>query len=252
MPTDQRHTPLITETIQPDMCTVGLRLSILRQVPFFTDLPREAIGEIHRRFYQHGYAAGETIYLAGDPATHLYVVARGKVKLIRHSASGQDVLLDILVAGEFFGSLSALGDTEYPDTAQALTQCCTLAIAADDFQEVLRSYPSVALATLDIVAARLHAAHEQVRQLSAHPVEHRIAATLLKLAEKLGEERQGTILLQVPLSREDLAAMTGATVETVSRIMSQLRKASIIHSGRQWVAIADRDRLAALSAETIG
>lgn len=234
------------------MCTVGLRRAIVRQLPFFAGLASEAIEEIYGRFHERGYAAGEMIYLAGDAATRLHVVARGKVKVLRHSARGQDVLLDILAPGEFFGSLSALGDAEYPDTAQALTPCCTLAIAADDFQEVLHRYPAVALATLALVAARLHAAHEQVRQLSAHPVPQRVAAALLLLAEKLGEERDGVLLLQTPLSREDLAAMTGATVETVSRIMSQLRKDGIIRSGRQWVAIADRDRLAALSAEPIG
>jgi CRP/FNR family transcriptional regulator, nitrogen oxide reductase regulator len=188
------------------------------------------------------------------PATrpHLYVVARGKVKLIRHTVSGQDVLLAILAPGEFFGSLSALGDAEYPDTAHAVTQCCTLAIAADDFQAVLRRYPTIALATFEIVAARLLAAHEQVGQLSAYSVVSRVAATLLKLAEKLGEARDDTVLLQVPLSHEDVAAMTGATVETVSRIMSQLRKAGIIRSGRPWVAITDRERLGALTIDTIG
>ncbi|MEN9938917.1 MAG: hypothetical protein RLZZ387_5496 [Chloroflexota bacterium] len=252
MPVEQRHTPLTVETIEPQMCTLDLRHSILRQLPFFAGLPSDAIEEIQRRFHEHGYAAGETIYLAGDAATHLHVVARGKVKVLRHSLSGQDVLLDILTPSEFFGTLSALGDAEYPDTAQALTQCCILAIAAEDFQAVLQRYPAVAVAALEIVTTRLRAAQEQVRQLSAHPAEQRVAATLLLLAQKLGEEHQGAVLLQVPLSREDLAAMTGAAVETVSRIMSQLRKAGIIRSGRQWVAIAHRERLAALAADTPG
>ena len=85
---------------------------------------------------------------AGDPAARLYVVAIGKVKLLQHTLSGQDVLLDILTPGEFFGSLSVLGDETYPDTALAQTMACILAIAADDFQAILRRYPSVTVIAL--------------------------------------------------------------------------------------------------------
>ncbi|HBY95773.1 MAG TPA: Crp/Fnr family transcriptional regulator [Chloroflexi bacterium] len=248
----RRSTPLETEDIAPQMCTVDLRLKILAKVPLFTGLSPEEVAEVNRLFQERGYLPSETIYLAGDPASRLYVVAAGKVKLLRHTVGGQDVLLDILTPSEFFGSLSALGDETYSDTAQAHTGCCALGIAADDFQTVLRRYPSVTLQVLAIVAARLHAAHEVVRQLSAHPVESRVASTLLKLAQKLGEEREDAILIQVPLSRQDLAEMTGTTTETVSRVMSQFRKAGLIRSGRQWVAIADPERLAALVADDTG
>lgn len=249
--TDRRQTPLETEGIEPGMCTIDMRLDILSQVPFFAGLSPDDMTEVNRLFREQGHAAGETVYFAGDPATRLYVVAAGKVKLIRHTLSGQDVVLDILTPGEFFGSVSALGDDEHADTAQAQTTCCVLGITAEDFQAILERYPSVALRVLDAVAARLKAAHESVRQLSAHPVEQRIAATLLKLAEKLGEEQQAGWLIQVPLSRQDLAEMTGTTPETASRVMSQLRKAGIVRSGRQWVAIVEREELARIAeAET--
>ncbi len=246
--TSRRRIPLEPEPIAPHMCSVDLRLDILRRVPFFSGVA-EDIAAINVRFRERGYAAGETIYMAGDSAARLYVVAVGKVKVARHTLAGQDVVLDILAPGELFGALSALGDPEYPDTAQALTPSCVLEIAAEDFQTILRGYPAVALAALDIVAARLQAAHEQIRQLSAEPAASRVAAALLALARKLGEPHDGALLIQMPLSREDLAAMTGATVETVSRIMSKLRAEGVIRSGRQWVAITDDDRLAALTGE---
>jgi CRP-like cAMP-binding protein len=247
--THRRHTPLETEDIEPHMCTVELRLEILGQVPFFVGLAPDQVADVNTLFREHGYTAGETIYFAGDPATRLYVVAAGKVKLMRHTLSGQDVVLDILTPGEFFGSVSALGDEEHPDTAQAQTMCCVLGIAADDFQTVLERYPGIAVRALDMVTSRLKAAHETVRQLSAHPVEQRIAATLLSLAEKLGEEQDEGLLIQVPLSRQDVAEMTGTTPETASRVMSQFRKAGLIRSGRQWVAIADREGLARIAEE---
>jgi CRP-like cAMP-binding protein len=142
-----------------------------------------------------------------------------------------------------------MGDGKYRDTAQAHTSCCVLAIAADDFQAVLQDHPSVALAMLEYMARRLDAAREVTRQLASAPVESRIASLLLRLGERLGEPHDGSLLLQLPLSRQDLAEMTGATIETVSRVMSQLRKQGIIRSGRGWVAIADRARLARVAEE---
>jgi CRP-like cAMP-binding protein len=246
----RRSTPLKPEDIEPQMCTIHTRLDILSRVPFFANLSSEAVAEVNQLFYEHGYEPGRPIYYAGDPATRLYVVAVGKVKLLQHTLSGQDVLLDILTPGEFFGSLSVLGDETYPDTALAQTRACILAIAATDFQAILKRYPSVTVTALETVARRLKAAHEMIRQLSAHSVEHRIAAALLKLAEKLGEPRPEGLLIQMPLSRQELAEMTGTSVETASRVMSQFQKEGLIRTGRQWVAIADKLSLAAIIAET--
>ncbi|MFW5942358.1 MAG: Crp/Fnr family transcriptional regulator [Chloroflexota bacterium] len=244
-----RETPLESEEIQPEMCSVELRLEILGQVPFFQGLGAQAIEAINRRFRDRGYQPGEPIYMAGEEATHLYVVASGKVKLLRHTMAGQDVLLDILMPGEFFGALATLGESVYPDTAEAQTVCCVLAISAGEFQRILEEHPSAALRVLDLTAARLREAQETIRQLSAHTVRQRIATTLLKLAEKLGEEREEGLLIQMPLSRQDVADMTGATPETTSRVLSDFRKQGLIRSGRQWIAIVDWEGVEREAAE---
>lgn len=246
---EHRKTPLEPEQIEPHMCTVDLRLTILRQLPFFSGLSDQAIAQINPLFREQGYETGDTIYFTGDPATKLYVVAAGKVKLLRHAPTGQEILLDLLLPGDFFGSLPILGEKTHVDTAQAHTTCCALTITGEYFQTILQQHPQVSLALLEIVSHRLQDAHETIHQLSATPVESRLAATLLKLATKLGEERAGELLIQLPLSRQDLADMTGATVETVSRIMSQFRKQNLIRSGRGWVAITNREGLADLAAQ---
>ncbi len=243
----RRHTPLEREGVEPEMCSVDLRLRILGQVPFFAGLSASDLARVNRLFREHGYAAGESIYHAGDAAAHLHVVASGKVKVTRPTLSGQDVLLEILVPGEFFGSLSASDDAEYADTAQAQTPCCILGIGARDFQSILQNYPAVAMRVLHIVAARLQDAQETIRQLSANSVESRVASTLLKLAEKLGQETKAGTLIQTPLSRQDLAEMTGTTTETVSRVLSHFRKAGLIRSGRRWIALANKSRLMILA-----
>ncbi len=129
---DTRRTPLIAEEIEPHACSVGMRLRLLSQLPFFAGLSPEQVSEINELFHERGYAADEIIYSSGEPGAHLYVVAAGKVKLIRHTLGGQDVVIDMLTQGEFFGSLGrATGETM--ETSQAQTMCCVLVIAASDF-----------------------------------------------------------------------------------------------------------------------
>lgn len=245
--TDRRRTPLDEDTIEPHLCTLDLRRAIVGGTPFFAGLDAKTIDTISLAFHEQAITPGETIYLAGLPATRLYIVADGTVKLVRPTGTGQNVLLDLLASGEFFGTLTTLGDATYPDTAEAQTAGCVLSITAEKFEAILERYPSVALATLRIVAERLREAHEVIEHLSAHPAETRIAATLLKLAAKLGEEQDGMLLIQMPLSRQDVAEMTGTTTETASRVMSQFRRDGLIASGRRWVGILNQERLAELA-----
>ena len=246
---ERRTTPLDAEEIQPHQCSDRTRLAVLGKVPFFASLTPAELAQVNTHFHETGYGPGEAVYFAGDPTARLYVVARGKVKLSRPTLGGQDVILDILAPGDFFGSLDLLGDAHYPDTAQAQTQVCVLGVDAPSFQTILLRYPAVALAVLQATTRRLQAAHETIRQLSAYPVERRIAAVLVKLAEKLGAPSPEGLLIQVPLARQELADMTGTTVETASRVISQFQKAGLIRTGRRWLAVADPAGLAAAARE---
>lgn len=243
----RRRSPVEAETAEPQLCTIERRLEVLQQVPFFAGLPPEAVERINEHFVEKGYQPDEFIFLEGETAARLYVVASGKVKVLQHTLDGQEVLLDVLAPGEHFGSLTALGDDVYPNTAQAQTGVCALSISAGDFRKLLGAYPSIAVKVLDIVGERLRSAQDRVRQLSAYPVEQRIALTLLRLAEKLGEAHDEGLLIQMPLRREDLAAMTGTTTETASRTLRRLQQEGVVNTGRQWVAIADRERLQELA-----
>lgn len=242
MPT-RRKTPLTIETTEAHLCSVDLRLRILHRVPFFSGLEHGDLEQINRLFREQGYAPPETICFAGDPAEHLFVVADGRVKLMHHSLSGKNVLLDMLTPGEFFGSLSTLGDDVYADTAEAQTQTCVLVIGVENFRQILEKHPKVALKVVDIMAARLRTAHERVRQLSALSAEGRIANLLLILSKKFGKPGDVGLLIESPLTRDDLAAMTGTTTETASRVMSQFQKDGLIRTGRKWVSIVDQPAL---------
>jgi CRP-like cAMP-binding protein len=218
-------------------------LKIIGRLPFFKQLPAEAISKINALFHDRDISADERIYFEGDEADHLYLVAMGKVKLIRNTASGREVMLDILHGGEYFGTLTIFGGHAHTETAIAQTDCCILQISSADFESILSNYPEVTYKVLEAVSKRLTESQEIVKHLSAYAVEQRIASALLRLAGKLGETRGQGVLIQLPLSRQDLAALTGSTTETVSRVMSRFTEDGLVKSGRKWVTIMDTKRL---------
>lgn len=244
---NRRRTPLEIEEIKADSCSRDLRLSILHNLPFFRGLSHEDVFNINKLFNDVHYPADGAIYYAGDKANRFCVIASGSVKLMKNSAEGHAALIDILRQGEFFGSLESFGDTVHQETAIAQTSVCILKINSENFRDILNKYPACALKVLDIVAKRLSDAQEMIRQLSASSIESRIVYTLLKLSEKLGEQKEVGLLIQIPLSRNDIAEMTGTTPETASRIMSQLQREGIIKTGRKWIAIKDVRKLKELS-----
>ena len=241
--------PVRPEWVDPAVCSLDYRLKIIGRLPFFRHLSSEAIVEINRLFEDRDVPAEQAIYFEGDSASHLYLVAMGKVKLMRHTTSGREVLLDILRGGEYFGNLSIVSGQGYSETAMAQTDCCILQISAQNFEKILKDHPDVTMKVLKAVGERLEQSQEVVKQLSVYTVDQRIAAALVRLAKKLGEQKQKGLLIQLPFSRQDLAAMTGTTVETVSRVMSRFSAAGLISTGRKWVSISDLDGLEAIAKE---
>jgi len=248
-PSGKRRIPLASTCALPHHCPRPLRMQVLGRVSLFAGLSQQHLEGIDKRMVSLSWAAGDSLFSAGEPADHLYVLAEGQAKLSQPTAGGQEVVVDLLIPGDLFGALSILGQPVYPETAWALTTTCALRVDPQSFREILAEHPQVALRVLDDVAGRLAQARSEVGQQSTSTVAQRVATTLLRLADRLGQERSGNrgTLLQLPLSRADLAGMVGSTTESVSRVMSRLRREGIIDSGRRWTAVLDRDRLAAIA-----
>jgi CRP-like cAMP-binding protein len=243
----RRTVPLRREWIEPQACTLQMRRQILKALPFFRTLGEQEIVRIDGSFRDKGFEPEEVIVAAGQVADRLSVVARGKLVVLRSMPSGKEVLLEVLSRGDFFGSLLPSERAPSADVVRAQTAGCLLTVSALQFQQILENHPRVALAVLEIVGKRLRRAQEMIQHLSASSAEVRIAHTLVRLAEKLGTPGTGGVLIQVPLSREDLAAMTGTTSETVSRLLSRLRRAGLIETGRRWVRVRDLEALSRLA-----
>ena len=244
----RRFTPLDQNHIEPHMCGLDLRLYILSQLPFFKSLSKEQIYEINKKFVDKGYQSGDLIYSEGDVGERLFVMADGSVKLIQNSQQGKEVFLDVLTSGDFFGGLFPSSDDTYRESAYAQTPVCAISIENSEFRKILQEIPQVALSVMDIVNERLRASQEFIRLISTATADQRVAYTLIKLSEKLGEKSDVGLLIQLPLSREDIANMTALTSETVSRIMSKFQKQSLIKTGRQWVAITNMEGLKDISS----
>jgi CRP-like cAMP-binding protein len=235
--------PVRLDWVDPAICSLEYRLKIIGRLPFFKHLPTDAISRINNLFHDIDVSVDDRIYFEGDEAGHLYLVAMGKVKLVRNTVAGREVMLDILRSGEYFGSLTIFGGRVHTETAIAQTDCCILKISAEDFEQILADHPDVTRKVLEAVSLRLAESQEIVKQLSAYTAEQRIASALLRLAGKLGEARGQGVLIQLPFSRQDLAAMTGSTTETVSRAMSRFVEDGLVKSGRKWVTITNLNRL---------
>lgn len=241
----RRRVPLSSTCAQPHHCPRPVRMQVLGQVPLFAGLSPEELDGVDRRMVSLSWADGDLLYSAGETADHLYVLAAGRVKLSRPTGSGEPVVVDLLTPGDLFGGLSSLGQPVHEETAEALTTACALRIDPSGFRQVLLEHPPVALRVVDDLAQRLARARADVGNRSTGSVAQRVAGTLLRLADKVGQTSAGSggTLLQLPLSRSDLAGMTGSTPESVSRVMSRLRKEGVVDSGRRWTAVLDRERL---------
>lgn len=243
----RRTSPL--REVSPELahCSTERRFELLGQAHFFSHLSEAELTEVNSRFQEVHYGAGDWIWHPGDEAREMFIVAAGQVKLLQHGADGKDVLFSFAGTGDLIGGLAAVGDTSHPDGAQAHTECCLLRIMQPDFQELLQRQPGIALKVLEFAAEQLEQARATIHGLSSSTAEQRIARALLRLLEKHGEEHEDGQLIQLPLPQQDLAAMTGTTVETVSRVLSQFRHNGLVTTGRRWVAVTDEAGLEALA-----
>ena len=246
----RRQSPLRSTCARPHQCARPMRMRILAQIPLFAGLSEEELDDIDQKVVALSWTEGDRLYTAGEPAEYLYVIAAGHVKAVQSTGNGQEIIVDVRGPGDFFGGYSVVGEPAYAETVEALVTTCALRMDSQYFRELLLKFPQLALRALDDVTALLGGARSIANQQATSTVTQRVATTLLQLADKFGQHGgsgDGT-LIQLPLSRADLAAMAGSTPESVSRTMSRLRKDGIVDTGRRWTSILDRDKLAAIIA----
>jgi CRP-like cAMP-binding protein len=211
--------------------------TLLSRVPLFAGLAVNALQEITRDARIRSAESGETFFEEGDPATSFFVVRRGSVKLTQLSPEGHLVVLRLIGAGEAFGGVSAFGGDTYPVGAQAITQVVAFEWPGTVMAALMERHPRLAMNAVRFVAARLHDLQVRYRELATEKVERRVARALVRLVQQSGRRVDGGVLIDLPLSREDIAQMTGTTLFTVSRLMSRWEEDDIVEVGRQRMVI---------------
>src|SRR5262249_28353020 len=155
----------------------------------------------------------------GDPSDWFCLVVEGRVKIVRQSKGGKDVVLELLGPGEPFGGVAVIERQPYPASAQATEPSTILKIPRDAIVPVAERHPALVRQMAMMVSRRLRAAHDAVQSLAVDAVEARLAGTLLRLATREGKpvagvRRREAVALTAHLTRQMLADMTATTVET--------------------------------------
>lgn len=215
------------------------RRDILQALPFFAGLSERDWEKVIDLFSERQYKKDDYIFLEGEAPEALYVIRTGKVKVLRHSTDGKDVVLRVCGPGNLLGTVAVFDGGGYPGTAQVIEDCSVLAISRNDCLTLVNRYPVFALAVIADLGTRLRSSAEQIRSLAVERVEQRIARVLLKLAESAGSDSPEGRVIEMPLTRQDVADMTGTTVETAIRVMSKFRRQELIKTRRGRVVLVD-------------
>ena len=212
---------------------------ILRKSPIFSSLNDDELTELAGLAIERGFMPNEFIFWDGDAPEWFYMVAEGKVKVLKHSSLGKEFIIAFFGPGEMFGEVAVFESKPYPASAQTVTETRVVGVKRDDFLSFLANRPQVALKTINVLGGRLRDAQSRLRDLAGERVEQRLAGTLVMLCSKLGPD--------LPFAQQEIANMTGTTSETTSRVLSQLKDRGIIHSGRSKIVILDELKLRLLS-----
>ena len=174
-----------------------------------------------------------------EPATHAYILLEGKVKLAQVTTDGRQVILGYLVPGRVFGIIAILKKVTYPVSAQAVGKCKALVWDHATLNHLMEASPRMALNSLRLMSGQIREFQNRVRDLSTKRVEQRIARAILRLARQSGRKIEEGVLIDLPLSRQDLAEMSGTTLYTVSRVFTEWGKCGLTRSQRQNVVITN-------------
>ena len=203
----------------------------------FTGLGSKAVELVIAAAVRRRCRRGEVLFRQGAAARFVYMLETGKVKLTRLTSDGQLVLLRVVIAGDPLGGVAALGERNYPVSAQAADDCTVLAWDGRTMDRLLRAHPQLAINVIRFVSERLHDMQRRYEELATQQVEQRLARVLLRLATRTGRRVDEGVLIDVPLTRQDLAEMTGTTLFTVSRVLNRWQKAGVIRAGRQRIIV---------------
>jgi CRP-like cAMP-binding protein len=217
----------------------AMAIAAMRRSALFSSTPPKYLTELLSTAEEQRFKAGEYIFWEAETPDRFFLLLSGRVKVVKHGSQGRETVVGFFNSGDIFGEVAVIEDKPYPASALAVEDVTALAINRQAFRDFIGQRPAVALAMVGILSARLREAQSRLHDLAGERVEQRLARTLERLSSKLGRE--------LPFTRQDLADMSGTTLETAVRFLSRLKKESVISSKRGLVVIEDVDKLRLLA-----
>ncbi|MGN6283980.1 MAG: Crp/Fnr family transcriptional regulator [Afipia sp.] len=224
-------------------------LGILGRTELFRGAPMAALQDAQAASFRKRVAPDEIVLRQGDVATNLYVIIVGRLRAIQTTADGQQVIVRYLGPGEVAGYTALSGGERHPGTVIAVDDTHLFGWTESAIKDVMRKHSSIALNAVALLGERYHEMQIRLRELSTEKVEQRIAHTIVRLSQQAGRRTARGIEIAIPLSRQDLAEMSGTTLHTVSRTLSAWEEQGIVSCGRRRVVVSDPQKLLSVTEE---
>lgn len=195
------------------------------------------------------YERGDLVFDEGDPSDFFFIVVTGRVKVFKRAPNGHDRILEIFGPGGLLGAVAAYEARPYPACAAAMEATTCLLTPRPAFFALLEERPSLVRGLLGSLSIRLMELTARLAELTGGRVESRFARLFLKLGSQMGRPDRGGVFVPMALSRQELADLTGTTIETCIRIMSRWSKDNVLLTDKDGFVILDRPALEALAEQ---
>lgn len=216
---------------------------LLRTIPVFRKLTHEDRQRVAAVSRVREYSRNDVVFNEGSPPDFFYTIARGRVKICKSTPAGKDVILEVFGVGDPFGAVAVYEGRPFPASAVAIEDTVCVLVPRQEFFALLEQHPSLVRGLLLGLTHRLIELTNRMAELTGGRVEPRFARLFLKLADDNGRPGRGGVFIPLPLSRQELADMTGTTIETCIRIMSRWGKQHLVHTEKDGFVLLDRKGL---------
>jgi CRP-like cAMP-binding protein len=220
----------------------------LKKIDLFKNLSDEELKELEHYITSVTFRKKEDIFTEGDAPEWFYIVATGKVKVTKISHDGKEIILEVISPHDIFGGVAVLRNFPYPANAVAMEDSEILKISRKNLMRLVDRFPNLMFCIALQLGDRMKSSFDSLKNIALERVEARIAALLLKLGNKVGVETREGLLIDMRLTKQDVADMVGTTVETSIRTFSKFKKDGLVVDSDGKVIIKDREGLEALSS----
>jgi len=225
----------------------GVDRSVLAGLKPFAGWPAADLDALLAPAHARRFDKGAALFEQGAPAESFFLLLDGHVQASKLTPDGRQMVIRYIDPGELFGIAAQIRQTTYPATAKAVVESLALVWPSSIWPELASKFPALSSGLLQSVGARLADANTRVMEMATESVDRRLARALLRLAAQSGRSVENGVEIDFPVTRQDLGEMIGATLFTVSRLLSAWESEGLIKSGRARVVVRRPDRLSAIA-----